>query len=102
MLICKFCLFQASEILKNAHSVDNINEKEEYITAALNLCKNAVHNVNLHEMCTEFTALKAYSAVIDLCVSCVKKIDPDDVAVRYYKNQMQGNEIEGHQVYLKR
>lgn len=94
--------FKASEILKNAKTVENMNEREEYIASALQLCKNVAHNINLHEVCHEFTALKAYSAVTDLCVSCVKKLDPDDLAIRYYKNQMQGSEVEGHQIYLKR
>lgn len=95
-------LFQASEILKTARTVENVNEKEEYVASALQLCKNVSHNINLHEVCHEFTTLKAYSAVADLCVSCAKKIDPDDLAVRYYKNETQGKEVEGHQIYLKR
>lgn len=93
---------QASEILKNARTIENINEREEYIASALQLCKNVANNINLHEVCHEFTALKAYSAVTDLCVSCAKRLDPDDLALRYFKSQVPGHDIEGHQIYLKR
>lgn len=82
--------------------MESISEKEEYVTSALQLCKSVAYNINLHEVCSAFTMLKAHSAVIDLCVSCAKKVDPDNLGECYYKSQVQGNDIEGHQIYLKR
>lgn len=93
---------KASEVLKNAKALENPHEKEEHVASALQLCKGVAQNINLHEVCQEFTNLKAYAAVTDLCVSCAKKLDPDDLAVKYYKNEVQGNEVEGHQIYVKR
>lgn len=93
---------QATEILKSARSIQNQEEQEEYIASALQLCKSVAQNINLYEICREFTFLKAYHAVTDLCVACAKKIDPDNIGVRYYKSNNQVSDQEGHHAFIKR
>lgn len=88
-------------MLKSAKHVMNIDEREELLHQALGLCKNVAPNVNLPEICGQFTTLKAYQAVVDLCVTCAKKFDPEDIAVHFYKNADQNDE-DAYQFYLRR
>lgn len=82
--------------------MENPDVKEEYIASALQLCKSVAQNINLHEICREFTFLKAYRAVTDLCLACAQKVDPDNLGERYYKTASQTQDQEGYQAYLRR
>ncbi|GJQ73093.1 Nup154 [Trypoxylus dichotomus] len=92
---------KANEILKSAKTLQNIDEREELIRSALELCCTVAPNINLFEICQQFTVLKAYHAVIELCALCAKKIDPENVALHYYKKNEIGDR-EGYQFYSKR
>lgn len=90
-------------MLKSAKLTANVDEKEELIVSALQLCKSVANAINLHVICSEFTALKAYHAVLDLCVSCAKKADPENAAERFYKyNASEHADRDGYHRYMKR
>ncbi|XP_050292883.1 nuclear pore complex protein Nup155 [Anthonomus grandis grandis] len=93
---------KANELLKSTRSVQNTDEKEEMLVTALQLCKNIAPNVNLPEVCKQFTALKAYKAVIELCVHCGKKIDPEKIAESYFKSDEIGGDQDGLNMYHRR
>ncbi|VEN48383.1 unnamed protein product [Callosobruchus maculatus] len=92
---------KAHELLKATRSVQNVDEKEEMILSALQICKNIAPNVNLNEVCKEFIALKAYKGIIELCAHCAKAIDPDKTAESYYHSDNDGDQ-EGFAYYQKR
>ncbi|XP_060525435.1 nuclear pore complex protein Nup155 isoform X2 [Cylas formicarius] len=93
---------KASELLKSTRTVQNVDEKEEMVLSALQLCKNIVPNINLPEVYKQFTALKAYKAVVELCAHFAKKIDPDKVAENFYGNEDNAADKEGFAYYQKR
>lgn len=92
---------KANEILKTAKNVNNLDEKEELLSSALQLCIEVVPNVNLKEICEQFSTQKSYNAVIMLATKCAEKIDPENVGEHFYKNGDQ-NDQEGYQYYAKR
>lgn len=79
----------------------NSDEKEELITSALNLCKSITPNLILREVCIQFTNLKAYKAVIELCYVTALKVDPDRIAEHFYKQRDEADD-EGLNYYCKR
>lgn len=86
-------------LAKTLHSTD---EKEELIAAALHLCKSVAPNINLHQICQLLESLFAYYAIIDLCVHCAQKTDPDNIAEFYYKNGNDAGHQESYNYYVKR
>lgn len=95
-------VLQAYEMLKTAKILQNIDEKEELVTSALQLCKSVAPNINLHELCEQFASLNAYHAVTDLCVTCAKKTDPDNIAEYYYKNSNDAAQQDSYAYYANR
>jgi nuclear pore complex protein Nup155 len=93
---------KANEMLKSSRSIQNIDEKEDMVMSALELCKSIAPNINLSGICKQFVSLKAYHAVIDLCITCAKKVDPDNVAGHFYKNDSSIADQEGRNFYHKR
>lgn len=93
---------KANEMLKSSKITQNIDEKEEMVQAALELCKSIAPNINLVGICKQMISLKAYYAVIDLCVTCAKKVDPDMIAEHFYKNDSIVADQEGRNFYHKR
>ncbi|KAJ8921993.1 hypothetical protein NQ315_008631 [Exocentrus adspersus] len=93
---------KANEILKSIRTVQNNDEKEEMLFAALELCKSVAPNININEVCREFTSLKAYKAVIELCHHCGRKIDPEKVAESFYNTDDNAADQEGFNYYQKR
>lgn len=83
-------------------SVQNNDEKEEMVLSALQICKTIAPNVNLTEICKEFTNLKAYNAVIDLCLHYGKKVDPDKIAENFYNANDNTADQEGYGYYQRR
>lgn len=70
--------------------------------SALQLCKNIAPNVNLPEVCKQFTSLKAYKAVIELCTHCARKIDPERIAESYFNSDETGGDQDGLNMYQRR
>lgn len=93
---------KVNEMLKSSRVLQNIDEKEEMILNALELCKSIAPNINLPGICKQFASLKAYHAVIDLCLACAKKVDPDNIAHHFYKNDLSIADQEGREFYQKR
>ncbi|CAH1175574.1 unnamed protein product [Phaedon cochleariae] len=93
---------KANEILKVTRSIQNIDEKEEMLHSALQICKSISPNINISDVCREFTALKAYRAVIELCSHYGKQIDPDRIAESYYNAEDNTGDQEGFNFYQRR
>ncbi|EEZ97868.2 nuclear pore complex protein Nup154 [Tribolium castaneum] len=93
---------KANEMLKSSRNIQNVDEKEEMVMNALELCKSIAPNINLPGICKQFVTLKAYHAVIDLCITCAKKVDPDNIAQHFYKNDSSVADQEGRDFYHKR
>ncbi|CAG9765140.1 unnamed protein product [Ceutorhynchus assimilis] len=93
---------KASELLKTTRGIQNVDEREEKLLTALQLCKNIAPNVKLPVVCKQFTALKAYKAVIELCAYCARRIDPDNIAKSYFHSEDDDADEDGLKMYHKR
>ncbi|CAH0559339.1 unnamed protein product [Brassicogethes aeneus] len=93
---------KANEILKMIRTVQNTDEKEEMLISALQLCKSIGANIKLREISRQFTALKAYKAVIELCHYYAQKVDPENIAEHFYNNDDNAADHEGYGYYRKR
>ncbi|XP_066259213.1 nuclear pore complex protein Nup155 [Euwallacea similis] len=93
---------KANELLKSTRVVQNSDEREGMLVSALQLCKNIAPNVNLPEVCKQFTSLKAYKAVIELCAHCAKKVDPEKIAESYFNSEVNQGDQDGLNMYQRR
>ncbi|KAK1121340.1 hypothetical protein K0M31_010636 [Melipona bicolor] len=90
---------KANEIILKAKNCTNPEEKECYLQSALKLCKEVAPRLNLSAVCQQFIACQFYSGVLELCLSCAEKVDPNNAALHYYKNN---EPIEDQEAYTKR
>ncbi|KAF9410958.1 hypothetical protein HW555_010090, partial [Spodoptera exigua] len=93
---------KANELLIFAKQQKNPAEREEMLQHALKLCKDVAPNVNLPLVCSKLVSAGFYSGVVELCVACASKLDPQDKAVHYYKSDQPSQDREGHFIYYRR
>ncbi|XP_012285460.1 nuclear pore complex protein Nup155 [Orussus abietinus] len=93
---------KANEIMLKAKSCTNPEEKESYLQSALKLCKEVAPRLNLGAVCQQFVACHFYLGVLELCLCCAEKIDPNNAASHYYKNNEPVDDQEGNVAYTKR
>ncbi|XP_049867137.1 nuclear pore complex protein Nup154 [Pectinophora gossypiella] len=93
---------KANELLIFAKQQKNPSEREEMLQQALKLCVDVAPNVNLPLVCSKLLTVGFYSGVVELCVACANKIDPQDKALHYYKSDQPSQDREGHIAYYRR
>ncbi|XP_043248349.1 nuclear pore complex protein Nup154 isoform X2 [Colletes gigas] len=93
---------KANEIILKAKSCMNSEEKECYLQSALKLCKEVAPRLNLSAVCQQFIACQFYSGVLELCLTCAERVDPNNAALHYYKNNEPNEDQEGGFAYMKR
>ncbi|XP_045519163.1 nuclear pore complex protein Nup154 [Pieris brassicae] len=93
---------KANELLIFAKQQKNSAEREEMLQQALKLCKDVAPNVNLPLVCSKLLSAGFYAGIVELCVTCALKIDPQDRAIYYYKSDQPSQDREGHLLYYKR
>ncbi|CAH0604650.1 unnamed protein product [Chrysodeixis includens] len=93
---------KANELLIFAKQQKNPAEREEMLQHALKLCKDVAPNVNLPLVCAKLVSAGFYTGVVELCVACASKLDPQDKAVHYYKSDQPSQDREGHFIYYRR
>ncbi|XP_001605127.2 nuclear pore complex protein Nup155 isoform X2 [Nasonia vitripennis] len=93
---------KANEIILKAKSCTNPEEKETYLQSALKLCKEVAPRLNIGAVCQQFVACHFYQGVLELCLTCAEKIDPNNAALHYYKSNEPIEDQEGNFAYLKR
>lgn len=77
---------KATEILLLSKNCLDMEEKDEKLRTALQLCKDAAPNLPLSSICQQFTTAGFYVGVIELCAVCAFKLDPGDSALHFYNN----------------
>ncbi|XP_041977071.1 nuclear pore complex protein Nup154 [Aricia agestis] len=93
---------KANELLIFAKQQKNPAEREEMLSQALKLCKDVAPNVNLPLVCSKLLSAGYYSGVVELCVTCASKLDPQDKALYYYKSDQPAQDREGQLAYYRR
>ncbi|XP_024941469.1 nuclear pore complex protein Nup154 isoform X2 [Cephus cinctus] len=94
--------FKANEIILKAKSCGSPEEKEPYLQSALKLYKEVAPRLNLGAICQQFLSCHFYSGVLELCLCCAEKVDPNNTALHYYKNKEPADDHEGSFAYMKR
>lgn len=70
---------------------------------ALQLYKDIAPNMNLTAACQKFMGCQFYNAILDLCITCAKKIDPENMAEHYYKSaEMVEEQQDEYQLFARR
>ncbi|XP_076649143.1 nuclear pore complex protein Nup154 [Halictus rubicundus] len=93
---------KANEIILKAKSCTNPEEKETCLQSALKLCKEVAPRLNLSAVCQQFIACQFYTGVLELCLCCADRVDPNNAALHYYKNNEPNEDQEGRFAYMKR
>lgn len=66
------------------------------------MCKEVAPRLNIAAVCQQFVTCHFYQGVLDLCICCAQKVDPNNAAVHFYKNNEPPEDQEGNLAYLKR
>lgn len=77
---------KATEILKLSKTCVNEDEKLENFFKALDLCCQAAPKLPLGNICQQFSAAGFYEGVIKLCTVFAEKLDPNETALHFYRN----------------
>ncbi|GBP10894.1 Nuclear pore complex protein Nup154 [Eumeta japonica] len=93
---------KANELLLFAKQQKNPADREEMLQQALKLCKDVAPNVNMPIVCSKLLSCGFYSGVVELCVVCASRIDPQDKALHYYRSDQPSQDREGHLAYYRR
>ncbi|KAJ8681583.1 hypothetical protein QAD02_017375 [Eretmocerus hayati] len=93
---------KANEIILKAKGCNNPDEKETYLQSALKLCKEVAPRLSVSAVCQQFVTCHFYQGVLDLCICCAEKVDPNNAALHYYKNNEPLEDQEGNFAYMKR
>ncbi|PSN41988.1 Nuclear pore complex protein 155 [Blattella germanica] len=93
---------KANEMLLSAKSIQNPEEKETKLRAALQLCQSVAPALNLPLICHWFNVSHFYVGILELALTCAAKLDPQNVALHFYKNREPPEDTEGYQAYIKR
>ncbi|KAL4703015.1 hypothetical protein ACJJTC_010001 [Scirpophaga incertulas] len=93
---------KANELLMFAKQQKNAADREEMLQHALKLCKDVAPNVNLPLVCSKLVSVGFYSGVVELCVACANKMDPQDKALHFYKSDQPAQDRDGHLAYYRR
>ncbi|XP_014228329.1 nuclear pore complex protein Nup154 [Trichogramma pretiosum] len=93
---------KANEIILKAKNCTNPEEKESFLQSALKLCKEVAPRLNIGAVCQQFVACHFYRGVLELCLCCADKVDPNNAALHYYKNNEPIEDQEGSFSYMKR
>ncbi|XP_048479675.1 nuclear pore complex protein Nup154 [Plutella xylostella] len=93
---------KANELLIFAKQQKNPAERDEMLQHALKLCMDVAPNVNLPVVCSKLVAAGFFSGVVDLCVACANKLDPQNKAIHYYRSDQPSQDREGHLAYYRR
>ena len=93
---------KANEMILKAKSCSNPEEKESYLQSALKLCKEVAPRLNFGAVCQQFVACQFYTGVLELCLCCAEKVDPNDAAWHYNKNNEPAADQEGNLAYMKK
>ncbi|XP_054719689.1 nuclear pore complex protein Nup155-like [Uloborus diversus] len=93
---------RAHEIVLNAKNIVNKAEKEKELIEALKLCKSIAPNVDLGLMCNLFRGAGFYNGIVDLCLCCAQRRDPQGLALHYYKNGEPQDDQQGMQAFINR
>uniref|UniRef100_A0A1I8PU24 Uncharacterized protein n=1 Tax=Stomoxys calcitrans TaxID=35570 RepID=A0A1I8PU24_STOCA len=94
--------FKATEILMNSKNCSIVEEKQEKLRTALQLCKDAAPNLPLQNICQQFTLCGFYEGVIELTSTCASKIDPEEYGMHFYQNGEPEDDREGYAAYAAR
>ncbi|XP_075151882.1 nuclear pore complex protein Nup154 isoform X2 [Haematobia irritans] len=94
--------FKATEILMNSRSCINVEEKQEKLQKALQLCIDAAPNLPLQNICQQFALSGFYQGVIELTSTCASKLDPEEYGIHYYQNGEPEDDREGYTSYAAR
>lgn len=100
---------KATEILKLSRNCSNDDERHESLLRALDLCCQAAPKLPLPNICQQFSAAGFYDGIIQLCTLFASKLDPNESAYHYYKNnypidqsQIQTKDQEGFIAFTNR
>lgn len=93
---------KANEIILKAKNSQNPDEKESYLQSALKLCKTVAPRINLTAVCQQFFACHFYAGILELSLCCADKIDQNNAALHYYKNNEPIEDLEGNSAYMRR
>ncbi|GIY20511.1 nuclear pore complex protein Nup155, partial [Caerostris extrusa] len=93
---------RAHEIVLNAKNTLNKADKEQELYEALKLCQSIAPNVDLELMCGLFRSAGFYHGIIDLCLCCAQRRDPQGLALHFYKNGEPQDDQQGQQAFGSR
>ena len=93
---------QADEMLHLAKKTQSKGERARELEESLQLYKQITNQLDLPMVCTQFATNKFYTGIVDLCLTAASKRDPQALAVHFYKQGEQLDDMQGTQAFRAR
>ena len=80
----------------------NVKERQKIINEAISLCKDVAAKLNLDILVTHLAAVHSYTGVLEICLASAAKRDPQGIALHFYKNGEQPEDLQGSHAFVTR
>lgn len=78
---------KANELVMYAKKSNSNEDRNQYLRDSVKLYKEVIPRINLKEVCRQYATCQFYDGIVSICLDFARKIDPTDLALRYYMNQ---------------
>ncbi|XP_064486924.1 nuclear pore complex protein Nup155-like [Ornithodoros turicata] len=93
---------RAHEMLLAARSTTSREERDRLLSDALSLCKQVGPMLQLPAVCNLLRSCGHPAGVVELCLSAASRLDPQDVALHYYRRGEPMEDERGRRAFAAR
>ena len=93
---------QANDLLQAALKANNPDSQDAYLQESLSLFKKVAHLVDINQVCAYYQQVNFCEGIIDLCVCAAAKVDPMNLAVKFWYNLKPADDNIGKELYSAR
>ncbi|XP_065180530.1 nuclear pore complex protein Nup155-like [Sycon ciliatum] len=93
---------QAAEALAVAKTKSDKEERQRLLEDSLKLYSKVTHHLPLSVVCSQYTEAHFFSGLVDLCLACAKKRDPQSLALHHFRQQQPWDDTAGIAAYNAR
>ncbi|ESO88145.1 hypothetical protein LOTGIDRAFT_234706 [Lottia gigantea] len=92
----------ANELLHASKANQNQGEKQRQLYEALRLFKDVNQPLQLTTVCNQLASVNFYQGIVDLCLTEANKLDPQNLALHFYRCCEPPEDQQGMQAFINR
>eukprot|EP00918_Siedleckia_nematoides_P061729 GHVU01134755.1.p1 GENE.GHVU01134755.1~~GHVU01134755.1.p1 ORF type:complete len:766 (+),score=73.70 GHVU01134755.1:2125-4422(+) len=93
---------KANEMLQSARTTQEQLDRHNQLNEALRHYKEIAIDLDIPTVCTQFSAVRYYTGIVDLAQTAASKRDPQGLGLHFYRSGEPAEDTQGRQAYLNR